>query len=89
VPTIIAREILPSLASRFLAAHPGITLDITANDSFIDVLAAGFDAGIRYDERIERDMIAGRSARVYSVMWRRPLPPISPGTGGQSSRAMY
>lgn len=58
VPTIIAREILPSLASRFLAAHPGTTLDITANDSFIDVFAAGFDAGIRYDERIERDMIA-------------------------------
>ena len=29
-----------------------------AEDSFIDVLAAGFDAGIRYDERLERDMIA-------------------------------
>ena len=28
------------------------------NDSFIDILAAGFDAGIRYDERLERDMIA-------------------------------
>lgn len=29
-----------------------------AEDSFIDVLAAGYDAGIRYDERLERDMIA-------------------------------
>lgn len=58
VPTIIATEILPPIATRFLAAHPGITLDVTANDSFIDVLAAGFDAGVRYDERIERDMIA-------------------------------
>jgi DNA-binding transcriptional LysR family regulator len=58
VPTIAAREILPDLLSRFLAAHPGITVDIGANDTFIDILAAGFDAGIRYDERLERDMIA-------------------------------
>ncbi len=27
-------------------------------DSFVDVLAAGCDAGIRYDERLEQDMIA-------------------------------
>ncbi|HEY8290561.1 MAG TPA: LysR family transcriptional regulator [Acetobacteraceae bacterium] len=58
VPTIVARHILPSIVSRFLAAHPGIVLEVTANDTFIDVLAAGFDAGIRYEERIERDMIA-------------------------------
>jgi DNA-binding transcriptional LysR family regulator len=58
VPSIVAHEILPPIVNRFLAAHPGLTLDVTTNDSFIDVLAAGFDAGIRYDERIERDMIA-------------------------------
>jgi DNA-binding transcriptional LysR family regulator len=57
VPRIAAREILPSIVPRFLAAHPGITLEISASDNFIDVLAAGYDAGIRYDERIERDMI--------------------------------
>ena len=28
------------------------------DDGFVDVLAAGCDAGIRYDERLERDMIA-------------------------------
>ncbi|WP_118178434.1 LysR family transcriptional regulator [Paraburkholderia phosphatilytica] len=58
VPSIAAREILPALLSRFLAAHPGITVDVSSNDTFIDILAAGFDAGIRYDERLERDMIA-------------------------------
>lgn len=58
VPTIASREILPSIIPRFLTAHPGITLEVSATDNFIDVLAAGFDAGIRYDERIERDMIA-------------------------------
>lgn len=58
VPSIVAHYILPSIVCRFLAAHPGIRLDITASDTFIDVLAAGFDAGIRYEERVERDMIA-------------------------------
>ena len=58
VPVIVARVNLPPIIGPFLAAHPGITLEIVAEDSFIDVLAAGFDAGIRYDERLERDMIA-------------------------------
>jgi DNA-binding transcriptional LysR family regulator len=58
VPVAVAYAILPDIAGRFLAAHPGITLEVTAEDSFIDVLAAGYDAGIRYDERLERDMIA-------------------------------
>ena len=58
VPIIVAQKILPPIINRFLAAYPGITLEISAIDTFIDVLAAGFDAGIRYDESIERDMIA-------------------------------
>ncbi len=58
VPTIVAHEILPPIVNRFLELYPEITLDISANDAFIDVLAAGFDAGIRYDESIEQDMIA-------------------------------
>jgi len=58
VPVIVAREILPPIVAGFLSAHPGVTLEVTAEDSFVDVLAAGCDAGIRYDERIERDMIA-------------------------------
>lgn len=58
VPTIAARLFLPDLACRFLKLYPDIELEIVTEDTFIDVLAAGFDAGIRYDERIERDMIA-------------------------------
>jgi DNA-binding transcriptional LysR family regulator len=58
VPSIVASEILPALIPDFLNAHPGITLEVESNDTFIDVLAAGFDAGIRYDERIEKDMVA-------------------------------
>jgi DNA-binding transcriptional LysR family regulator len=58
VPSIVARLVLPPIVARFLEAHPGITLEVTSDDSFIDVLAAGFDAGVRYDERLAQDMIA-------------------------------
>ena len=58
VPVSAARLVLPAILPGFLAAHPGIRLEIVAEDSFVDVLAAGYDAGIRYDERLEQDMIA-------------------------------
>ncbi|WP_262271359.1 MULTISPECIES: LysR family transcriptional regulator [Microvirga] len=58
VPTAVARLVLPRLIGPFLATHSGITLEVATDDSFVDVLAAGFDAGIRYDERLEKDMIA-------------------------------
>ena len=58
VPVSAARLVLGSIVPPFLAAYPDIQLDIIAEDSFVDVIAAGCDAGIRYDERLEQDMIA-------------------------------
>jgi DNA-binding transcriptional LysR family regulator len=58
VPVSAARLVLPRLVPPFLAACPDIRLEVIADDSFVDLLAAGCDAGIRYDERLERDMIA-------------------------------
>ena len=58
VPVSAARLVLPRIVPPFLAACPDIRLEITAEDSFVDVLAAGCDAGIRDDERLEQDMIA-------------------------------
>jgi DNA-binding transcriptional LysR family regulator len=58
VPVSAVRLVLPAIVPRFLAAYPEIRLEVVADDSFVDVLGAGFDAGIRYDERLEQDMIA-------------------------------
>ncbi len=58
VPVSAARLVLPAIVPQFLAAYPDIRLEVIAEDSFVDVLAAGCDAGIRYDERLEQDMIA-------------------------------
>jgi len=58
VPGMAARLVLPSIVASFLKAYPDIRLEVIVEDSFVDVLAAGCDAGIRYDERLEQDMIA-------------------------------
>jgi len=58
VPVSAARLVLPAIVPPFLAAYPDIRLEVVAEESFVDVLAAGCDAGIRYDERLEQDMIA-------------------------------
>ncbi|HEX3506592.1 MAG TPA: LysR family transcriptional regulator [Xanthobacteraceae bacterium] len=58
VPVVAVRLVLPAIVPPFLAAFPEIKLEVLAEDSFVDVLAAGCDAGIRYEERLEQDMIA-------------------------------
>jgi DNA-binding transcriptional LysR family regulator len=58
VPVSAARLVLPAIVPGFLAAYPDIEMEIIAEDSFVDMLASGCDAGIRYDERLEQDMIA-------------------------------
>ncbi|MBN6103551.1 LysR family transcriptional regulator [Xanthomonas sp. CFBP 8703] len=58
VPGAAARLVLPAIVTPFLKAYPEIRLEVIVEDSFVDMLAAGCDAGIRYDERLEQDMIA-------------------------------
>jgi len=58
VPTSAARLVLPQIVPAFLAAYPDIRLEIVAEETLVDMVAAGFDAGIRYEERLEQDMIA-------------------------------
>lgn len=47
----------PLLAS-FAEANPAVTIDVTVTDEEFDIVAAGFDAGVRLGEVIEQDMIA-------------------------------
>ncbi len=58
VPMAASRLVLPAIVPPFLAAYPDIVLDVVTEDTFVDMLAAGCDAGIRYEERLEQDMIA-------------------------------
>jgi DNA-binding transcriptional LysR family regulator len=58
VPAGVARVVLPPILADFLKAYPDIVVEVTVEDSFVDVLSAGCDAGIRYDERLAQDMVA-------------------------------
>ncbi len=57
VPGSAARLVLPAIVPPFLKAYPDIRLEVIVEEGFVDVLAEGCDAGIRYDERLEQDMI--------------------------------
>lgn len=57
--TSIAEQFLngPLIAS-FIQEYPGITLDVTVSDEEFDIIARGYDAGVRLGQVIEQDMIA-------------------------------
>ena len=52
--------VLAPLVARFLSQYPEITLDVSIDRTFVDIVQARFDAGIRPGERVARDMIALR-----------------------------
>lgn len=53
--TYLARRLPP-----FLKANPGITVQVTVDDGFQDIVSGGFDAGLRFGDDVEKDMIAVR-----------------------------
>lgn len=56
-----ARMVLAPKLARFAAQYPDVVLDITTGgESRVDLVAGGFDAGIRLGEFIEADMVAVR-----------------------------
>ncbi|HZG30977.1 MAG TPA: LysR family transcriptional regulator [Ensifer sp.] len=58
VPMSAARLVLPAIVPPFLKAYPDIRLEIVTDENFVDIIESGCDAGIRYDERLEQDMVA-------------------------------
>lgn len=55
----IAEDFLSGpLLARFAETHPNVTVDVTVTDDELDIVAHGYDAGVRLCEVIEQDMIA-------------------------------
>lgn len=42
----------------FLKQFPDVTLEVTIDDRLVDIVAGGFDAGIRQGHAVQRDMVA-------------------------------
>jgi len=55
VPLVVA-PILPV----FRARHPRVSVEVVSEERFVDIVAEGYDAGVRLSEAIERDMVQVR-----------------------------
>jgi DNA-binding transcriptional LysR family regulator len=70
VSTLPGHMILAPVMKGFLDRYPGITLEIAVDDSQSDIVSGRFDAGIRYSNRIERDMVTlkvGPQFRIVAI----------------------
>ena len=77
--------VLLPIVTRFLKSFPDVSVEIAINDALIDMVSAGFDAGVRFGETVAADMIAvaigprHRFAVVGSPgYFKRYKPPITP-----------
>ena len=59
---LLARLLVP----RMRAAYPDVTLDLSLDDALVDLVSAGYDAGIRLGQAIAQDMVAVRLSRPLS-----------------------
>ncbi|MBU1374695.1 MAG: LysR family transcriptional regulator [Alphaproteobacteria bacterium] len=50
--------VLAPMVAAFLVAYPQVRLEVTSQTAFIDIVAGGFDAGVRWGESLAQDMVA-------------------------------
>jgi DNA-binding transcriptional LysR family regulator len=60
VPGSIGTFVLQDVMGPLLRRNPGLHLEVVATDKLVDIVAEGFDAGVRFGERLSQDMIAVR-----------------------------
>ncbi|WBU47322.1 LysR family transcriptional regulator [Kosakonia pseudosacchari] len=58
VPQAVGQLFLDDLLVRFLARYPQMRMEVASEAKMIDIVADGYDAGIRLAESIPQDMIA-------------------------------
>ena len=61
---IAVTPVLAELARR----HPALTVEVTADDGLADIVAEGFDAGIRLGHTVARDMVAVRLTPPFAAI---------------------
>jgi DNA-binding transcriptional LysR family regulator len=66
--SMAAKKIIAPRLGRFHKRHPDVVLDIVIDDALSDIVAGGFDAGIRVGERLQKDMIALRLTQDVNLL---------------------
>lgn len=62
LPRLAAEHLIAPRLGAFTRQFPEIELDLIANDNFEDIVAHGFDAGLRLGENLEADMVAVKAS---------------------------
>ncbi len=57
-PEVGVKLLLRSAVTHFAEHHPRVEIEIVTDNAFVDIVAAGFDAGVRLHEAVPQDMIA-------------------------------
>jgi DNA-binding transcriptional LysR family regulator len=64
-PRVSLEMALTPILARLARQHPRLMVELHADDAFVDIVAQGFDAGIRLGEAVQQDMIAMRLTRPF------------------------
>jgi DNA-binding transcriptional LysR family regulator len=56
-PRATASWLMAPLVVQMRASYPELSLEVSLDDAFVDLVAKGFDAGIRLGDAIEKDMV--------------------------------
>ena len=59
-PRVAVALALTSLLARLAQAHPRLVVELHSNDAFVDIVAQGFDAGVRLGDAVQQDMVSVR-----------------------------
>jgi DNA-binding transcriptional LysR family regulator len=67
-PRIVLEMALTPVLAKLAWQHPKLTVESFANEALIDIVAQGFDAGIRLGEAVQQDMIAVRLTQPFNAI---------------------
>jgi DNA-binding transcriptional LysR family regulator len=60
VPRVAVPFVIEPVLPTFRARHPRVEVEVVIEDRLVDIVAEGYDAGIRLSEIIDRDMVLVR-----------------------------
>ncbi|HET9864521.1 MAG TPA: LysR family transcriptional regulator, partial [Steroidobacteraceae bacterium] len=59
---------LTRVLARLAWEHPRLTVEVHSNEAFVDIVAQGFDAGIRLGEAVQQDMVTVRLTDPFDMI---------------------
>ena len=70
VPRVAVPFVIDPVLPTFRARHPRVEVEVVVEDRFVDIVAEGYDAGVRLSEAIERDMVQVRLTDAFPLRRR-------------------